>query len=51
MKKIIFILSVIIGSLMFQSCFCEHDFYGPGYGHYHGYGAPPPPPPHRHYAW
>lgn len=38
MKKIILLLSVIIGSLLMQSCICcDHDFWGPGYGH-HDYG-------------
>ena len=46
MKKfIIIIITAIIGSLLMQSCFCEHDFFGPDYI---GYGyPPPPPPPHR----
>ena len=50
MKKMILILSVILGSLLFQSCFCEHDFFGPGYDHPYG-PPPPPPPPHRHYHY
>ena len=51
MKKMIFLLAVILGSLLMQSCICEHDFWGPGvvYGHP---APPPPPPPHRHvYVW
>ena len=52
MKKMILLLAVILGSLLMQSCFCEHDFWGPGpvvYGHP---ASPPPPPPHRHvFVW
>lgn len=47
MKKfIIIIITAIIGSLLMQSCFCEHDLFGPDYIGY-GYSTPPPPPPHR----
>ncbi|MBQ3925655.1 MAG: hypothetical protein IKN44_05260 [Bacteroidaceae bacterium] len=46
MKKfIIILLTAIFGSLLMQSCFCEHDFFGPDYGY--GY---PPPPPHRYHV-
>lgn len=35
MKKVIFLLTVILGSMLMQSCFCcDHGFYGPGYGYY-----------------
>ncbi|MBQ0046725.1 MAG: hypothetical protein KBT33_04325 [Prevotellaceae bacterium] len=47
MKKFILLLSVILGSLLFQSCFCEHDFFGPDYGHhghYYHHGGP-------HHGW
>lgn len=37
MKKIILLLTVILGSLVFQSCFCEHDLFGPDCGYHHHY--------------
>jgi len=44
MKKIILLLTVILGSLVLQSCFCEHDLFGPDYDCYHGYHGG-----HHHY--
>ena len=50
-KNVMLLLAVIVCSLLLQSCFCEHDFYGPGPYVYRRH-VPPPPPPHRHvYVW
>ena len=54
MKKIIFILSLIAGTLLLQGCCCEFWDDGPGYYSYgHVHAVPPPPPPrhHHHYYW
>gem|GEM_PF-2866565 len=50
MKKMILILAVTLGSLLFQSCFYGHYIVEPPHRHYPVYvapGPPPPPPIHR----
>ena len=43
MKKLIILLTVILGSLLMQSCLCDCWLFDD-----YGYGAPPPPPPPPH---